>query len=367
MPARTQHPITAGNPPVFPIACWALGLVAFSQLLVAGVALSKRFEESRVVRVVEKEVPRLIAVRIPSANADAVESGVVVRPPAPAPAETSTPPPTPLEAPAIADPRAERLVDQARRARVAGDMGRAILKLEEALLQSPDDPSVFYELGLAHEQMGVFDTASAYYEKVFQLGVSGAGSLYEIAAAKLRDGFEQPGDMLGKLALGRVRIFNDPNHEGGEQVILSIPVQKAPGAEVETGEIEVSVIFFNRNAKGEILQLEEKSWVTQQWVSLPFDWAGGEETLRMNYVIPRQDGVTSHLFGALSYYGKVVSLLYKGEVLDVQAWPRDLAARIPQAPVAAPDDYRLPEFFDPDSLPPDFDPENPLLPALPSY
>ena len=42
--------------PVFPVACWTLGLMAFTQLLVAGLALATRFEESRQVRVVEKEV-----------------------------------------------------------------------------------------------------------------------------------------------------------------------------------------------------------------------------------------------------------------------------------------------------------------------
>jgi tetratricopeptide (TPR) repeat protein len=81
------------------------------------------------------------------------------------------------------------MVKEARQARVAGDMGRAIVKLEEALAQSPEDPSVHYELGLVHEQMGVYDIAAAHYEKVFQMGVSGAGALYEMAGAKLRDGF----------------------------------------------------------------------------------------------------------------------------------------------------------------------------------
>jgi len=222
---------------------------------------------------------------------------------------------------------------------------------------------VQYELGLVHEQMGVFDTAAAHYEKVFQMGVSGAGSLYEMAAAKLRDGFEQPDAMLGKLSLGRVRIFNNPDHEGGQRVILTIPVQKSPADEVDVAEIAVSVNFFNRTTKGEIIQLEDKSWVTEQWVTLPFDWTGGEESLRMTYTIPAQDQQTEHLFGGRKYYGQVVSLMYKGEVLDVQAWPRDLAARIPRQPSAAPGDAMPPEFQD--VLPSDFDPEVPLLPALP--
>ena len=249
---------------------------------------------------------------------------------------------------------------EARQARVAGDMGLAVMKLEEALSQSPDDPNVHYEFGLVHEQMGVFDVASAHYEKVFQMGVSGAGSLYEPAAAKLRDGFEQPEEMLGKLALGRVRIFNDSRNEDGQRVILTIPVQRAPAEDIDVNELAVSVTFFNRTSKGEIIQLEDKSWVKEQWVSLPFDWAGGEENLRMTYVIPAQDPQTEHLYGGRSYYGQVVSLLYKGEVLDVQAWPRDLAARIPQQPAVNPTGTLQPEFQD--TLPPDFDPNAPLLP-----
>jgi hypothetical protein len=335
--------------------------MAFTQLLVAGMALATRFEETRQVRVVEKEVLKSVIVRVPPsaevAAAPAVPS-VVARPPLPLPA------PTPVAPPPIAAPRTERLVNEARMARVAGDMGRAIVKLEEAQSQSPEDPSVQYELGLVHEQMGVFDLASAHYEKVFQMGVSGAGSLYELAAAKLRDGFEQPADMLGKLSLGRVRIFNNPNHDGGQRVILTIPVQKGPASEINVADLAVSVVFFNRTSKGEIIQLEDKSWVTEQWVTLPFDWTGGEESLRMTYTIPSQDNQTEHLFGGRSYYGQVVSLLYKDEVLDVQAWPRDLAARIPKPPAAAgPADTMPPEFQD--KLPPDFDPEIPLLPTLP--
>lgn len=346
--------------PVFPVACWSLGLMAFIQLLVAGMALATRLEDSRQVRVIEKEVVKQVIVRVP---ATAPEPSVVSRPPVPPAPLAPEIQPTPLTVPQVADPRSERMVNEAREARVAGDMGRAIMKLEEAMAQSPEDPSVHYELGLVHEQMGVFDTAASHYEKVFQMGVTGAGSLYQKAAEKLRDGFEQPDAMLGKMSLGRVRIFNNPNHEGGQRVILTIPVQKSPADEIDVAEIAVSVNFFNRTTKGEIIQLEEPSWVTEQWVTLPFDWAGGEESLRMTYTIPPQDHQTEHLFGGRKYYGQVVSLLYKGEVLDVQAWPRDLAARIPKQPGAAPGEMPLPEFQD--ALPSDFDPELPLLPALP--
>ncbi len=337
--------------------------MAFAQLLVAGMALATRLEDARQVRVVEKEVLKPVLVRIP-VRAESIEAPVVSRPPLPpAPEAPMVVAPTPLSVPRVADPRSERLVNEAREARVAGDMGRAIVKLEEALGKSPEEAGVLYELGLVHEQMGVFDMASGYFEQVFRMGISGAGSLYQMAAAKLRDGFEQPGDMLGKLALGRVRIFNNPKYEGGQQVILTIPVQKAPADEIDVAEIAVEVRFFNRTTKGEILELEDKSWVSDKWVTLPFDWAGGEESLRMTYVIPPQDAQTEHLFGGRTYYGQVVTLTYQGEVLDVQAWPRDLAAKIPRQPFTGQGDLLPPEFQD--TLPPDFDPSMPLLPPPP--
>jgi hypothetical protein len=339
-------------------------MMAFAQLLVAGMALASRFESSREVRIIEREVAKPVVVRVPVEAPTLLNPPPVVsRPPAVAVESEKPVPPKPLAVPQVADPRSERLVQQAREARVAGDMGRAIIKLEEALGESPGDPTVFYELGMVHEQMGVYDTAAEYYEKVFRLGVSEAGSLYEMAAAKLRDGFGGPDEMLGKLALGRVRIFNNPNHQDGQQVILTIPVQKAPTEEIDVSGIEVSVKFFNRTGKGEIIPLEDKSWVTERWVSLPFDWAGGEENLRMIYVIPPQDAQAEHLFGERKYYGQVVSLMYQGEVLDVQAWPRDLAARIPRMSDGPAMQGLPPEFQD--TLPPDFDPELGVLPPLP--
>ncbi len=347
---------------VFVLACCGLGLMAFSQLMVAGMALAVRFEKTQQVRVIEREVEKLVPIRI---------SVPVARDSAPAkPRERVKPelPPVPepeqLAAPTIADPRSERLVTEARRARIAGDMGLAIVKLEEARQESPEDPTVLFELGLVHELMGVYDEASSHYEQVFQLGVSGAGELYQAAAAKLRDGFERPGEMLGKLALGRVRIFKDPDAAGGQRVVLTVPVQRAPGEDFEASEIEVAVTVFNRTSQGEIVQLEDESWAVPQWVSLPFDWAGGEETLRMDYQIPKRDAQTAHLFGELSYYGQVVTLHYKGEVLDVQAWPRDLAARLGQ-PAPQGNQEGTPEFLDQDLLPPNFDPDFPLLNPLP--
>lgn len=359
---------------VFVIGGWILGIMALGQVWIAALALAERHQLAARPQIIEKETIRHVVVRVPSATPEEVAaSAVVSRPPVPAviapvaPATfearsevVPTPKPRPLEAPIIADPRCERLVTEAREARVAGDMMRAVMKLEEALVAVPQEAAVLYEMGLIHEQMGIFDKASDFYQKVFELGVSGAGAYYPSAAAKLRDGFETPADLIGRLSLGRVRIFQPPDKTQGETVLLTIPVQKAPTFEVDANEIEVSVVFFNRTLKGDIIQLDEPSWVRQQWVSLPFDWSAGEELLRMTYTIPPQDQQSEHLFGMRKYYGQVVTLRHKGEILDVQAWPRDLAGRLPAPPVHAGQNQLSPDFLD--TPPPDFDPDLGVLP-----
>ena len=174
------------------------------------------------------------------------------------------------------------------------------------------------------------------------------------------------GNLTDYLAGDDLRIFNDTRVAQAQRVILDVPVIKAPTEEIESSDIEISVTLFNKTSRGEIIKLQEQSWVRTEWSSLPFDWEDGQETLRVIYQIPARDEQTRHLFGDFSYYGQVAILSYQGEILDVQAWPRDLAARIGQAALASPSGGEFPEFLDRNNLPPDFDPDIPLLNPLPS-
>lgn len=319
--------------PVFAIACWALGMLAFAQLLVAALALAARLESSREVRVVERTVTKVVAIPAATDTSPGAEP-VIIRPPSapPAPKAAGTallanlPPPTPLTLPRIADPLTEQLVAQARQARLAADTLNAIVKLEEAKGRSPHDPVVLFELGATLEEMGVFDTAADCYEQVARMEPAEAGILYTRANAKLRDGFQED-QPTGKIRLGRVVEFTNPEHPDGSTVVLTIPVECAPGEDIKASDVELKAEFFNRSKRDGIVMLEDESWVTQQFPTLPYDWADGEETMRVTYVIPRQDAATDHLFGELDYYGYVVSLVVKGQVVDLKAWPRDLAAR----------------------------------------
>lgn len=377
-------PAPASRTLVFRLSCWSLSIVVLGQLLTAAVALAARLEASKEVRVVEKEVEKIVTVRVPvevPAKPDPGTATLVARAPQARPqTEPDAPPPapaplpTPIGAPPIADPAVERLVMEARKARVAEDMVTAITKLNEAALKSPDDPNVEYELGLVHETMGYsdpiyFEAASEHYDKVNRMGLAKAGTLYELAATKLRDGFEDPVVAVrGKLTLGRPWIFKDVNYTGGGQrVVLTVPVQTAPGTTISADDFSVTVRFFDTLRGREIVPASTETCKTDyQWISGSIDWAGGQEFLRVTYIVQPQGQQNEHLFGQRAYYGHVVELNYKNELVDLQSWPRDLAARTQQPQTYPAADSAPPEFLDKDSLPPGTDPGNPLLPALPS-
>lgn len=244
-------------------------------------------------------------------------------------------------------------------------MGAAIVKLEEARTLAPKEPNLLYELGLVYETMAAYDTALAEkaadaYQRVFELGTTGAGALYPLAAAKLRDGITRPLDMRGKLSLGRTRIFKDEAYQLGERVVLTIPVRAAPGSEPSGDDFSVLVKFFEKPLHGEPRRSGPETESKVEWISGAIEWLGGEEILRVTYILPSQNPGQEHLFGRRAYYGQVVELLYKNELIDSQAWPRHLASLSRSNSGSGMD----PLFLDRDLLPPDFDPNLPLLPPL---
>lgn len=342
-------------------------MVAFVQILIAGLAVSVRVEAAREVRVEERVVTRLINVapEPAAAPAETAPSVVALPPPPELPPIPTLPPARPLDAPPIADPIVERLVREAREARVAEDMGTAIVKLEEARAQAPHEPNVHYELGLVYETMAAYDPSLAEkageaYQKVFELGTTGAGALYPLAARKLRDGIARPTDLRGKLALGRTRIFKDESFQNGERVVLTIPVSAAPGSEPSADDFFVQVDFFDKPNTGDPVKAGPESSTTVEWITGGIDWLGGEEQLRVTYILPAPDPSRSHLFGRRKYYGQVVKLMFKNELIDSQAWPRHLASQTIGSEPSGLD----PLFLDRELLPPDFDPNMPLLPPL---
>jgi hypothetical protein len=129
-----------------------------------------------------------------------------------------------------------------------------------------------------------------------------------------------------------------------------------PGEDIDPADLEVVVRFFDETDKSqEPIPASPESTTSYRWVTEPIDWQTGEEILRVTYTLPAQDIQQKHLFGTRHYHGQVVELVYKGTLIDSQAWPRILARR-----VDAPE--KDPLFLDQDLTPPDLNPDAPLLP-----
>lgn len=334
-------------------------MIAFSQVMVAGVGLAGRIHQAQQVKVVEKVVTKVVTVSAPAAaNSQVVVHAVppTADLPPPLPPEAPLPPPRMVSTPPIADPQVERLVMEARKARIAGDMSTAILKLEEARDRAPHEPNTLFETGQVFEDMAAADPRQAdqaadAYQEVYKLGVTGAGSLYEMAARKLRDGIEMPDAMRGQLSLGRPRIFRDDDYQDGEKIVITVPVRCAPGTTVSTQDIDLVVVPYDMTTKDGVQPgAKDLSETSYEFVSLPFDFATGEELIQATYIIRKQNDQQIHLYGKRKYYGQVVELRYKGEAIDTYAWPRHLATQAaslnsPLTPQQPMQDPMAPDFL----------------------
>jgi len=358
--------------PVFRIACWVLGLIAFLELTALGAAIALRLQNEQTPS--QAADPEIITRYVPI---EGPTREVIVEKPVYAhqTPETASLPPRPpryvpediqikLGRPQIADPVLEGLVESAQTLRVSGDLMRATMKLEEASNRAPEDePNLLYEFGMLYESMGIFDKAADYYQRVFELGTVKAGNLYEFAAVKLRDGVERPEDMADKFALGQTRVYRDRTWQEGERVILTIPVSAAANLNLNSEELksalEVQVHLYDEIQGRSEPQDPITSAVETQWVTPPVDWReGGEELLRVIYEIPGAQSQDAFLLGQRRYLGQVVELYFQGEILDRLASPRRLAQKV-QA--RGEEVY----FYPNDYVPDDFNYENPLLPPLP--
>lgn len=354
----------------FHAACWVLGLIAFLELVAVGVALALQTNREAPPRVVERveyrtlgtlpqgEVPIVRPIEPRSSSAIPTPPPVV---PVPVIAAEDPAPTLPLKTPPIADPIVERLVAEAREARVAGDMRRAVVKLEEAEKRTADEPNTLYQFAQVFEAMGIYGKATDYYQKVFELGTVGAGGLYELAAHKIAHGFVGIDEMRGKLVLGRIRQFNDPRVQDGQKVILTVPVLAAPDGEFVPDDVLVSVSFFDK-LQEEVVPAAKRNEPSTKWVTKPVNWEdpSGEELLQVTYFIPEGAQQDLHLFGQREHFGQLVELSYGNELVDSVAWPRTLARRVN---VPEGDTLFLPEEFIPEGI----NPDNPLLPALPQW
>lgn len=367
--AEVANMVTMGRRPTFAIVCGVLGLVAFAQLVMVGVALANRVGETRVVEVkeagevqvvyiptlvdelpdVEKQKPRSYDDILKAYGKGGAGSADYQLPSQPRKEPRRRTPGGSLRPEQsvsqgrfmpIKNSRVEKLVEEAKVMQLSGDVVRAILKLEEAEIIDPDEPAIIYRKALIAEDMGNWERAGDEYGKLFSLGPE-VGAYYEIATDKIANGVKDAPDVV-PFQLGNVvqRVSEDQL-----SARVSIPVRRLTKREIEPSQIDVRIFFYDivDNKVVEPIPQQREENIAKRWVTEPTDWSRGtEESAEAVYELPELGLADVHLFGERRYFGHVVELYYKGELMDQFAYPGRLHG------IHAKDQYK--QHIDPDML-----------------
>lgn len=371
--AKTRH----SRRPTFAIVCGLLGLVAFIQLVMVGVAVASRVGETRVVELteagevkvlyiptiadalpeVEKQKPRSYDDILKAygngkgaaidMNEQAAKSkklpmkrtaGVGIRPTQSSDLGRFM---------AIKNSHVEKLVEEAKDLHLSGDMVRAVLKLAEAEILDANEPAIIYRRALIFEDMRNWERAGDEYDKLFARGPE-LGAYYEIATDKISNGVKDAPDVV-PFQLGNVvqRVSEDQL-----SARLIIPVRRLTDREIEPSQIDVRIFFYDivDNKEVEPVPQQREQNIQKSWITEPADWAGkSEESAEAIYELPVLQLAEVHLFGERRYFGYVVELYYKGEIMDQFAYPGRLHG------IHAKDQYK--QQIDPNMMPLDILPE----------
>ncbi|MBT8037676.1 MAG: hypothetical protein KJO21_09040, partial [Verrucomicrobiae bacterium] len=323
--------------PTFTITCWLMALIAFAQLITVGTALTTRNtlppQQPTLATVTPPQKPiqpRTLAQILASVGGNPLPPPTNHHTPVQIPAHPAVSPaiiapPPAHHLPAIADPRVERLVQESRSLHMDGDMMRAMLKLDEAERIDPTEPAVTYQKAMLFEDMGIYIKAADHYQKIQQMG-NNAGTYFKLAAAKLTQGMDTAVARRNVISIGPMQTRKSRGPEGVKQADVAITILARPDQPINPSDVHVQIHFYDKVNGGEIKKATASATIDSSWADPKLDWkdAGNEECLHVSYTVPTSDLADEHLLGRREFYGYVVELLYKGEVIDQQAHPRRL-------------------------------------------
>lgn len=339
---------TASSPrPTFQMACWLLALVGFLQLGSIGLALIS--ERNTPVLAVESRYAGSTASPVQARSLDEILSGAEIAPqlavnPAGfrSPEDWRLPPsdaqyygvndagaqPKHTNLPMIANPRVERLVNEANKSHMDGDVARAILKLDEAARIDAEEPAVMYHKAKIYENMAYFVKAADEYQKIQQMGAK-SGAYFSIAAKKLTEGMDTAEARRGVMSIGLVYERKEDGAHGVRSAELVVPILARPDTPVNADDVEVNVYLYDQisgSGDSKVEKSGQTAIIEKSWLRSVRNWQNGrnEESLKVSYKIPDSDYTDEYLFGKREYYGFVIELVYKGELVDQQAKPRKL-------------------------------------------
>lgn len=329
--------------PTFQITCWLLAIIAFLQLVTIGTALTVKMgnrssavtvAQPYISPVTQPVVPRTLD-EIMSGLQGVLPSGLEISTEEPPLALVPLSPPLlteftapPSKFPLIADPQVERLVQESRKLSMNGDMIRALRKLDEAEKLDPTEPAVMFHKAGLYESMSYYVKAGDQYEKIQQMGVK-AGVYFKHAARKLTEGMDTADSHRDTLSIKTMHARKIEGPHGCRASDVTIAISARPDTPINADDVEVNIYFYD-SINGEKIETSSATAIVKKsWVNTVQTWnnVGNEESLSVSYKIPDSDYTDEYLFGKREYYGFVVELVYKGEVIDQRAKPRMLHNR----------------------------------------
>ncbi len=372
--------LSVGRPNAYHIA-WALfACLSVAQLIAIGAAIAVRSGEVREVVRYVREDPIIVSVpALPEApptidgsveprsleqlmlaySGEPLEQANIEIVPD-APKSMANPSTSPAQVAAMPlNPKLAGLLEKAEDARRAGDSIQALIMLDEAEALGAGVPRVYGRQAEVFESMGQWERAADCYESLFLMGPD-IGNYYHQAAYKLSNGVES---QTSKTEIFSIGFIMKRVSEDAQSVQLRIPVNCNGEERFDPADVHLVVHHYDLvdRHKVEAVPDSRANQMNERWLQSPVDWLDGEEIAEANYTIPPMNASEAHLFGQRSYFGYVVELFYRNELIDQQAQPRKLHSIHAQKQVIP--SYGLP--FD-GELPP-INEGNPLLPNLPSF
>lgn len=323
-----------------PQAILILCFIVFFELVLLGFYLSKKVPESPVVSPVKREEPPSNRANLPVANrhidappprsVEEILSSVSLpqnklKKKDKKPTVYISPSPTTVgsisKEPLIRNPRVELLIKQARLLSMDGDRVQALVKLEEAQRLDAQELAVLYQKASLFEEMGLFIKASAIYQKIQSMGALHAGYYFQKASQKLTEGMKTKIWNFKRMRIGFVSQKKTP-----EGTMLRIPLQARPEEVIVPADVHVQIHFYDQVNGKDIVKAHWDAVIQSSWENQPADWNNADniEELQVSYQIASRNHTENYLLGKRCYYGYVVELLYKNDVIDQVAFPRHL-------------------------------------------
>jgi len=246
--------------------------------------------------------------------------------------------------------QANAMLEQADRARSAGDLDGALNALAEADHLIPNEPGVLFQMAVANYESGREVEAVELAKRVLALpatssnpayaqigqqtrafltsmggsSVPAGGSAAGTPAEKSTRMRDEVGIPIGS-ALGIVDCRLLDGAPGVKNLRIAIKAAQTAGVAIDPGALKVVVYFYENNDRGEVMQTSSN--LISQWLSSPIDWANNEpELLEVNYPMPLDDRGD---LPPMQYHGYVVGIYYKGELQDERAEPVSLLEQFP--------------------------------------